>query len=44
MRRQIAMQVIVVENDSDLRQWLVRHLSIDGYDVVAVGSALDFTV
>lgn len=35
-------EVIIVESDSDLRRGLLKHLSIAGYEVIAVGSALEF--
>ena len=35
-------QVIIVEDDADLRESLFKFLSLDGYNVVAVGSALEF--
>ena len=41
-QRQASRRIIIVEHDSDFRYGLVKFLKVLGYEVVAVGSALEF--
>jgi DNA-binding response OmpR family regulator len=37
-----AKRIIIVEDDSDLRDSIIKYLRLKGYDVTGVGTALDF--